>query len=361
MKRILTLFLLLSCLSLTAATIPGSDSKVTYMGRTLVEGSAVSFDWSGTTLRIKFSGTSLKMFCTQDGADWFNVWIDRTPVAKEDSKFKTEAGEQTVTLCSGLKKGVHTVTVQKRTEGEQGCITVTGFETDGTFLSPDEPNLRHIEFIGDSYTCGYGTESAGREDPFRPEEENCNLTYAAIIGRYFDADITLVSHSGRGIIRNYGDYDPSDTMTKKYSQVFDQHRQDIEWDASECEFTPDIVVIYLGTNDFSTGKQPSIESWCSNYRTLIGEVRRNYGEFVPILCVASKASPMMHQYVQTAAETCGYGNVHWTSIQQDAHNDVSDLGASWHPNYAGHRKVASCMIPYIATLTGWDMPFKAVE
>lgn len=361
MKRILTLILLLSCIGLEAATIPGSDYKAVYVGRTLVEGNTVSFDWSGTTIRIRFSGTCLKLFCTQEGSDWFNVWVDKSPVAKEDSKFRTEPGEQTVTVCSSLRKGSHEVVIQKRTEGEQGCITVNGFETDGSFLAPGEPNLRNIEFIGDSYTCGYGTESAGREEPFRPEEENCNLAYAEIIGRYFEADVTLVSHSGRGIVRNYGDYDASDTMTKKYSQVFDQHRQEIGWDASESEYTPDIVVIYLGTNDFSTGKQPSIESWCSNYSALIGKVRRNYGELVPILCVASKASPMMHEYVKSAAEGCGFANVHWTSIQTDAHNDVSDLGASWHPNYSGHRKVASCMIPYISTLTGWDMPFKAVE
>ncbi len=361
MKRILTLIFLLCCANIGATTIPGSDYKVRYIGRTLTEGSKVSFDWSGTTVRIRFSGTCLKLFCTQEGSDWFNVWIDKAPVAKEDSKFKTETGEQTVTVCSGLRRGSHEVIIQKRTEGEQGCITVNGFETDGSFLAPGEPNLRNIEFIGDSYTCGYGTEAAGREEPFRPEEENCNLAYAGIIGRYFDANVTLVSHSGRGIVRNYGDYNPESTMTDKYSQVFDQHRQEISWDASESEYTPDIVVIYLGTNDFSTGRQPSLESWCTRYRELIGKVRSNYGNLVPILCVASKASPLLGQYVETAASQCGYPGVHWTSIQDDAHNDGSDLGASWHPNYSGHRKVASCIIPYISTLTGWDMPFKTIE
>lgn len=361
MKRILTLIFLLCCANIGATTIPGSDYKVRYIGRTLTEGNKVSFDWSGTTIRIRFSGTCLKMFCIQDGSDWFNVWVDKAPVAKEDSKFKTESGEQTVTLCSGLRRGSHEVIIQKRTEGEQGCITVNGFETDGAFLSPDEPKLRHIEFIGDSYTCGYGTEAADRSQPFRGEEENCNLTYAAIAGRYFDADIMLVAHSGRGIVRNYDGNDEPNTMPVRYSQVFDDHRTDFKWDASECEYTPDIVVIYLGTNDFSTGKQPSIESWCSGYRDLIGKIRSNYGELVPILCVASKADTLMHQYVQTAAESCGYSNVHWTSIQHDAHNEGSDLGASWHPNYSGHRKVASCIIPYISTLTGWDMPFKTIE
>lgn len=361
MKRIITLILLLSCISLKAVTIPGTDSKVSYIGRTFTNENTVSFDWSGTTIRIRFSGTSLKMFCTQEGHDWFNVWVDKDPVAAEDSKFKTEAGEQTVTVCSGLRKGIHEVTIQKRTEGEQGCITVNGFETDGAFLAPNEPNLRNIEFIGDSYTCGYGTEASDRNQPFRAEEENCNLTYAAIIGRYFGADITLISHSGKGIVRNYGGDSPQETMPVKYPRMFDCHHQDVKWNPAEAEYTPDIVVIYLGTNDFSTSEQPSIESWCSNYKKLIGEVRGFYGDMVPILCVASKAGTLMHQYVEAAATRCGYANVHWTSIQVDAHNDVSDLGASWHPNYSGHRKVASCMIPYISTLTGWEMPFTPYE
>lgn len=158
--------------SMSAATVPASDSKISYIGRTLTEGTTVSFDWSGTTVKVRFSGTSLRMNCLQDGSDWFNVWVDKTPVAKEDAKFQTKPGEQCITICSGLKKGIHEVTIQKRTEGEQGCITVTGFETDGSFLEPNEPNLRNIEFIGDSYTCGFGTEASSRTEPFRPEEEN---------------------------------------------------------------------------------------------------------------------------------------------------------------------------------------------
>lgn len=361
MKRILLLLAIVAGVNLYAATVPASDSKISYAGRVLTEGTTVSFDWSGTTIKVRFSGTSLRMNCVQEGADWFNVWVDKKPVAKEDSKFRTETGEQCITVCSGLRKGVHEAIIQKRTEGEQGCITVTGFETDGAFLEPDEPCLRNIEFIGDSYTCGYGTEAASRTEPFRPEEENCNLAYAAIIGRYFDAGISLVSHSGKGIVRNYDGSSPERTMPVIYPGMFDAHRQDVKWDPVEAEYTPDIVVIYLGTNDFSTGKQPGIESWCANYTRLIGEVRSFYGDMVPILCVASRADNLMHQYVEAAATRCGYANVHWTSIQQDAHNDVSDLGASWHPNYSGHRKVASCMIPYISTLTGWEMPFKSIE
>ncbi len=361
MKRLITFFILLVCCCAYGAVIPATDSKVTYIGRTLAEDTTVSFDWSGTLMIVKFKGTSLKMTCTQEGADWFNVWVDKAPAAAEDSRFKISGGSQEITICSCLKKGIHEVTIQKRTEGGQGCITVESFETDGQFLETKKPHSRHIEFIGDSYTCGFGTEAASTKEPFRPEEENCNLTYAAIAGRYFDASVNLVSHSGLGVVRNYNDGSPESTMVDKYSQVFDCHRQELVWDAGAAEIKPDVVVIYLGTNDFSRGKQPSVEKWDAGYKKLIAKVRANYGESVPILCVASRINPLMHYYVEYAAKSCGFDNVHWTSIQEDAHNVTSDMGASGHPNYAGHRKVASCVIPYISTVTGWEMPVKPIE
>ena len=172
-------------------------------------------------------------------------------------------------------------------------LTFTSFCTDGTFSQARSIKERTIEFIGDSYTCGYGTESSSKHDKFLAETENCNLTYAAISGRYFDADIVHISHSGRGIVRNYNSIDPGETMVKKYDQTFDEV-DSLKWEASG--FTPDIVVIYLGTNDFSKNLQPSLTSWSREYKKLLTMIRQNYGEEVPILCVASKASRLMGDY-----------------------------------------------------------------
>ena len=42
-------------------------------------------------------------------------------------------------------------------------------------------------------------------------------------------------------------------------------------------------------------------------------------------------------------------------------NDGSELGSSAHPNYAGHRKMAMLLIPYVSTLTGWEAEIKPIE
>lgn len=361
MKHFTLLATLLAIFSLPlhgAETLSGSDSRIFIEGRVLREGGTVSFDWSGVTLRINFTGTSLEMGFSDTKHSYFNVWVDEEISPKHQRVLET-VGEGTMSIVSGLKRGNHSVILQKRSEGGEGRVTVSSLTTDGKFLQASDPFTRHIEFIGDSYTCGYGTETPGKSDPFRVEEENCNLTYAAIAGRYFDAGIRLISHSGKGVIRNFNGGQGM-LMPEKYTRMFDDESKDTLWTAGVDGFRPDIVVIYLGTNDFSRGNQPTLGSWCQAYARLLGKVRQAYGKNVPILCVASKINELMGMYVCEAVRRSGMRNVYWTDVQNEVHNSTSEIGSN-HPNYSGHRKVASCVIPYISTITGWDMPFKTVE
>ena len=356
MKRtILIAAALFVCILCSAETIKGSNPKVTYIGRTEVsEDGSVSFDWSATTLKLKFKGKTLVMACSSTKKDYFNLWIDGEQKAIEDKVVKV-AGDTLITLFTTKVKKVteHTVILQKRTEGEQGTVTISEFTTDGTFLQAPAPKPRLIEFIGDSYTCGYGTEALHRSDPFRPEEENPARTYADILARMYGAEAVHISHSGRGIVRNYGDYNEHENMVKLYAQTFDQFKEDA-WSPT---YEPNLVVIYLGTNDFSVEKQPSLRAWCANYKKLLQKVREFHGPNVPILCLASPCNELMDDYVQAAVERCGLEKVYFASILPGCHRmDDEDLGASWHPNYNGHRKIASVVAPFISTLTGWDLP-----
>ena len=336
---------------------PASDSRIEYTGRTQVNGSEVSYDWSGVYFRVRFNGPYLAVKCSDSKNSWFNLWVDKEMSPVADSKFLVGANDTLVVLAEGLGKGEHEVILQKRTEGEQGRFTVHSFITEGEVLQAAGRKERHIEFIGDSYTCGYGTESNDRNDPFLAETENCNLTYAAITARYFGADFNLVSHSGQGIARNYDDFRPGYNMPDRYIQTFDED-PDMKWDATKAPYRPDVVVIYLCTNDFSTARQPHEEIFAGRYIELLKKVKANYGEDIPVLCMASNVTPFSYDYIRNACLMSGLENVYYLGLSKGVHNYEDDLGASWHPNYKGHIKVASCMIPYISTLTGWEMEEK---
>ena len=336
---------------------PASDSRIEYTGRTLVEGSDVTYDWSGVYFRVKFNGPYLAMKCSDTQNCWFNLWIDKEMGPEADRKFMVGAKDTLVVLAEGLGKGEHEIILQKRTEGEQGRFTVHSFLSEGQILQANGRKERHIEFIGDSYTCGYGTESGDKDDPFLAETENCNLTYAAICSRYFNADFNLVSHSGQGIARNYDDFGQGYNMPDRYIQTFDEDPAS-RWDPTTAPYRPDLVVIYLCTNDFSTARQPHEMIFAQRYIELLNKVKANYGEDIPVLCMASNVTPFSFDHIRNACLMSGLKNISYMGMTTNVHNHTSDLGASAHPNYKGQIKVASNVIPYISSITGWEMEEK---
>lgn len=220
---------------------------------------------------------------------------------------------------------------------------------------------RFIEFYGDSYTCGYGTEGTSHDEPFTLETENCNQAYACIIAHYFDADYALVAHSGRGILRNYGA-----PKAQSEGNMFDKH--DRLFDADEAPrydfsaYKPQLVVVNLGTNDFSPLAIPSPEAYVSQYKKLLQSLRTHYGN-VPVFCIRPQSAS---RYLQLALdllerETAADGHVFVSHSMNNIIDDATDYGASWHPNYRGQRKVAMSLIPQIAHIMGWEAPLKVVE
>lgn len=366
MKRVLILLLLtitfswkVAAFSEQAIITKASDSRIEYIGRVLYKDYGVSYDWSGVYTRIKFEGRSLAIKCSDTHANWFNVWVDREMAAEEYSRFLVNSKDTLITIVEGLKKGLHEIIIQKRTEGEQGTFTLHSVITEKPLLQANGRRNRHIEFIGDSYTCGYGTEASYTET-FSPATENCALTYAAIVSRFFNADYNLISHSGRGVVRNYNDGDKGNNMPDRYKYTFDESRKYI-WSPSEASYRPDIAVIYLGTNDFSVSQQPSKASFTKRYIELLQQIKKNYGEDFPIICMAAKWDDLIYDYVKDSIKSSGLQNVAYVGVTEFVHNSHTEHGADGHPNYQGHRKIASILIPYISTMTGWVMEEKAIK
>ena len=50
-------------------TVPASDSRITYVGRTLTEADDVSFDWSSVYAKISFQGDYLAVRASDTGKD----------------------------------------------------------------------------------------------------------------------------------------------------------------------------------------------------------------------------------------------------------------------------------------------------
>lgn len=136
-----------------------SDSRITYVGRTLKEGDNVSFDWTGVYVKVSFEGSYLSMIASDTKANYYDIWIDREADATADKTIRVSGNDSLYVLVepSDLKslnsKGKafsHSVIMKKRTEGEQGRTTISQFITKaGEIIQSEGLKERQFEVVGD--------------------------------------------------------------------------------------------------------------------------------------------------------------------------------------------------------------------
>jgi len=235
-----------------ANDVPANAPEILYSGRRSEEGEGrVHLSYSGSRVRLAFKGerVSARLRAT-DRENFANIYVNGV----RTGKILLPLQETSVRVAEGLDpEQLHTVEIVKATEGFAGEMVFSGFE-----LSPGaeprpwpHPETRNLLFIGDSIVCGYGIEAESAEDPFRNAEQNFCLTFAGRTARALRADYEVVARSGIGFHRNYnGPREGSaDTLPVLFDRVHIRREQPV-WDFTR--FSPDVICINLGTNDFST-------------------------------------------------------------------------------------------------------------
>jgi len=367
-KKILTLILVLGITSLpyscftkksnpaqpaeSTGIIDADDPNIQYVGRfNRSDLKKAVFDWPGVYIRAHFAGTRCSIRL-HDGKNLYAVTIDD----HEPQVLQTDTSK-IYSVATGLADTVHTILIQKRTEAFIGKGEFLGFILDENkkLVASDASADRRIEYIGNSITCGYGVEGANASSPFTPETENATLSYAALIGHALNADYALVAYSGKGVVRNYGD--PQKTSSDPLPSLYDRTCCSDEtpvWDF--MSWIPQVVVINLGTNDFSTQPYPDKAVFQGAYTELINRVQSQYSG-VTIFCVCG---PMIGEpcasYINEVVNQCQQNNtnkkVYYIAISTSL-LAYSDRGSDWHPNKQGQQKIAAVILPIIQNTMNW--------
>jgi lysophospholipase L1-like esterase len=296
-------------------------------------------------------------------SNYFNLFIDNELISVFHAPRDT-----TIVVGTLNRKDSHELRITKRTEADMGLTRFMGIILDDEGALKPILNIekRRIEFIGNSITCGYGTEGSNRDERFRPDTENSDKSYAAILARAFAAEAHYIAHSGIGVVRNYGDEkpvsDPNQTMQGRYNRTLDNDAR-LSWDFSSWE--PDCVIINLGTNDFSTIPHPGKHTFQNGYKELIMQVRKAYGD-IPVFCVVG---PMTNEpcfsYVKEL--TLYFRNVlkdnqlFFAGLPDNLLNQDEDLGSDWHPSYYGQKKIAAQLLNPVATILNWDYAYEEIH
>jgi lysophospholipase L1-like esterase len=293
------------------------------------------YQWPGVYFEARFDGPAVS-FSVDDDQNVLYVLVDG-----ELQLVLPRAGYRDVTLAD-LGDGAHTIRIEKTSETQGSTARFLGFsvpDADRRLAPP--AYTRAIEFIGDSFTVGYGDTSTGTECSGTQVRDttNTSLAFGPLTAKHFAADYRILASSGFGMVRNYANKEPGTTMPVLYHRALSGE--------PVAAWQPDAIVIWLGTNDFSTALGED-ERWQDPAR-LRDDYRASYVRFVEAL---QQASPKAH--VVLIASGAFVDDVN--DVRSRLDGDVTVLrvdgltyqGCHGHPSVEDHGEVARRLIALLA-------------
>lgn len=332
---------LLASAASAAVDIAADNPLIRYTGRwDMANARMPRCDWPGSYLQARFGGPSITVKIS-GGSNDFNVFIDGIWKSK-----LTVDGKTSQVAAQGLAPGAHTLLLTKRTEGFNGITTFEGFQLeDGQALSAlPAASGRRIQFVGDSFTAGYGDEATVTSCTEKRPYDNNYVAYGPVAAREVGAEYSVQAVSGLGMVHNYGDTSPlsAGPLPPLYEQTL--FATIAKWDYAR--FQPDIVCIALGTNDFSTAVKPSQEQYSGAYKTFIAKLRGWHPQ-ARIMLLTYAVDNYQEKYVAAlAAEVIAAGEKNLEHVKLPGVG-AGEIGCDWHPNVVGHRKLADALLPAI--------------
>lgn len=352
-----------------------TDPAIRIVGRATDDPNARAFAYPGVSIHLRFEGDAIDLKLrdygsppSENATNYYDIIID----GGEPTVLQTCPEQEVYALARGLSDGEHTLEVFKRVESgpggqpNAGKAELLGFRVrEGKAVSAVPPKDRRIEFIGDSITAGYGNElstTTPDDFPYTTKNSNARLAYGALTARALDAEYMAVAASGRGVLRNYSDF-AGKKVPEFYPLILPEESDSPVWDFAK--WTPDVVVINLGTNDFSPGID-DMDQHRQDFREAYGEFLGSLRGYYPEAQLIAAVGPMLSDAYPTGYDA-------WTNIQADVQAVVearhtagdervhyfkftpqrSPYGEDWHPTVATHQAMADALVPFIQELQGW--------
>jgi len=340
--------------------IPPNHPDIQYVGRVDTSNPQMyTFEWASVHIYASFAKSSSVSVQFQDTPGTVSYWGDKLYYEVYiDNELVLELNTSTsnlitYTIAQNLTGTQHNLVIARRVEAVYGLSGFVGIVLDdgGVLVPPaPRPDMR-IEFLGDSITCGWGTEGTAPCTD-QPQLENSEKTWAAVAAKAIGADYSVISWSGQGMVRYYGcpNITCPGALPSLYPRTLGQEASPL-WNFSS--WIPQAVVINLGTNDYGSKPFPPTDVFVAGYTNFVlNQVLPPYGKNVTVFTACYFAGPMCEN-VQAAYENLVAMGVNAVYVPFSSVVTPNPLGCDGHPDVAEQANWGAYLTPIIKTQMGW--------
>ena len=358
-----------------------NKSNVKVLGRTTQIGDVLYLGFSGAYIEFETVASKVQvMFCT-DKEVMEEIYRGQVAVhindeAEPSMRFALTKPEEEITIFEAKAAQKIKLRIVKMSEAAFGIVGIkniriesgTDNEREGTDkeipVQATPYKERKIEFIGDSITCGYGNEGICDQDIFCTAQENPEAAYAILTANAVDADYQLVSWSGIGIITNWVPEDVNEPLEEILMPKLYQYRDlrlceklklpEEKWDYKE--YQPDLIVLYLGTNDDSyVRKIPDRQEYFGTRYYAFLEQIHTCNPASAILCILGTMGQNLceEERMRVEAFKAQYPDVKIDFMILPEQLAQDGIGTDSHPSKETHRKGADILTAKIREYMNW--------
>ncbi|HOO83615.1 MAG TPA: GDSL-type esterase/lipase family protein [Prolixibacteraceae bacterium] len=333
-----------------------SDQNIVYAGRVEQLENEVVLIGSASSATAWFEGDTCIVFLRNYNNNGLHNYYSIELDGEDLGRFRIEGEEmQAIKVNVTFKKDVHKISVYKSTEASNGYINFGGIYC-YKLLEPIDEYAYTIEFIGNSITCGMGNDTLNIPcgDDQWYDQHNAYWAYGPTVSRALKVNFLLSSVSGIGIYRNWNDVGP--TMPEVYENLYLDLNSNKKRDFSK--YSPNIVSIALGTNDFSDGdgvneRLPfNEEQFTQSYISFVESILSHY----PQTQITLLSSPMVSgEKNQTFLSCLNKVKTHFESIAAKPivifeFENIKPHGCDYHPDINDHMMMAEQLYPFYSNL-----------
>lgn len=309
---------------------------------------------SAPAVTVNFNAKAAEIAFDIEGEARFRFDVDGKPAKTfETNERKTVKISKLPALGDGEMHSFRLVKISESNPGKI-CIRDISLGKGGSFGPAPKPSKRRIEFIGDSFTVGYGVEALGPEDGSVFEKTNTSKAYSFLLSDGFRADFQVNAVSGRGLVRNYDGIVPDWNLERLYDYTVagsvESDANPERWDLQR--FHPQVVVVFVGINDFQ-GNPPYAEvpAFKSAYTKLLDRLRAAHPG-VKFLLVSTKTWPNdsltpVVEEIFNEQKAAGHADLEYKLVYTE------NTALHGHPSEMSQKELANTLRPIIGRLGGW--------